>query len=134
MPAPTDYLAALQSYMDPENGTVGYWFAKTCADLLNLSDQFSTEYGHMEWERIDLGEYNVWALNLLWVSSGDSQSPFIPYIFLTMQTFLTAEEIVQLVTTGIVELTDDLMIRMTESYEESEWYNDPNNVMSRHHY
>ena len=65
MTAPTDYIAALQSYMDPENGTVGYWFAKTCADLLNLSDQFSAEYGHMEWERIDLGEYNVWALNLL---------------------------------------------------------------------
>ena len=48
MPAPTDYIAALQSYMDPENGTVSYWFAKICADLLNLSDQFSTEYGHME--------------------------------------------------------------------------------------
>lgn len=55
----------------------------------------------------------------------------------TMETFLTADEILQLVTTGIVELTDDLMIRMTESsnsYEDSEWYNDPNNVMSRHHY
>ena len=52
----------------------------------------------------------------------------------TMKTFLTAEEILQLVTTGIVELTDDLMIRMTESYEDSEWYNDPNNVMSKHHY
>ena len=51
-----------------------------------------------------------------------------------MQTFLTAEEIVQLVTTGIVELTDDLMLRMSESYEDSDWYNDPNNVMSHHHY
>jgi len=51
-----------------------------------------------------------------------------------MQTFLTAEEILQLVTTGIVELTDDLMLRMSESYEDSEWYNDPNNVMSKHHY
>ena len=51
-----------------------------------------------------------------------------------MQTFLTAEEILQLVTTGIVELTDDLMLRMSESYEESDWYNDPNNVMSYHHY
>ena len=65
MPAPTDYLAALQSYMDPENGTVGYWFAKTCAQLLHLSDQFVADYSCMEGERIDLGEYNVWALNLL---------------------------------------------------------------------
>jgi len=52
-----------------------------------------------------------------------------------MQTFLTAEEILQLVTTGMVTLTEDLMIRMSESsYEESDWYNDPNNVMSKHHY
>ncbi len=51
-----------------------------------------------------------------------------------MQTFLTAEEILQLVTTGMVTLTDDLMLRMTEHYEDSEWYNDPNNVMSHHHY
>jgi hypothetical protein len=51
-----------------------------------------------------------------------------------MQSFLTAEEILQLVTTGMVTLTDDLIVRMTESYEDSEWYNDPNNVMSRHHY
>jgi hypothetical protein len=51
-----------------------------------------------------------------------------------MQTFLTAEEILQLVTVGTVELTDDLIVRMTESYEDSEWYNDPNNVMSHHHY
>jgi hypothetical protein len=51
-----------------------------------------------------------------------------------MQTFLTAEEILQLVTTGMVTLTDDLMLRMSESYEHSEWYNDPNNVMSHHHY
>jgi len=26
------------------------------------------------------------------------------------------------------------MVRMTESYEDSEWYNDPNNVMSKYHY
>jgi hypothetical protein len=51
-----------------------------------------------------------------------------------MKTFLTAEEILQLVTTGTVELTEDLIVRMTESYEDSEWYNDPNNVMSHHHY
>ena len=56
-----------------------------------------------------------------------------------MQTFLTAEEILQLVTTGMVNLSDDLIIRMTppketESYEDSDWYNDPNCVMSRHHY
>jgi hypothetical protein len=47
---------------------------------------------------------------------------------------LTTEEMIQLVTTGMVELTDDLMLRMSESYEDSEWYNDPNNVMSKHHY
>ena len=51
-----------------------------------------------------------------------------------MKTFLTAEEILQLVTTGMVTLTEDLMVRMSESYEEPEWYNDPNNVMSKHHY
>jgi len=54
-----------------------------------------------------------------------------------MQTFLTDEEILQLVTTGMVKLTDDLIIRMSESsesYEDSDWYNDPNCVMSRHHY
>ena len=54
-----------------------------------------------------------------------------------MQTFLTPDEILQLVTTGVCTLTDDLIIRMSESsesYEESEWYNDPNNVMSHHHY
>lgn len=62
-----------------------------------------------------------------------------------MQTILTAEEITELVTTGTVTVTDDLMIRMTqfsdlvdeklsESYEDSDWYNDPNCVMSKHHY
>ena len=62
-----------------------------------------------------------------------------------METILTPEEITELNTTGKVILTDDLMIRMkqfcdlvdtkiTESYEDSDWYNDPNCVMSRHHY
>ena len=58
-----------------------------------------------------------------------------------MESILTPEELTQLVTTGIVELTDSLMIRLHESapnfyesYEDSEWYNDPNCVMSRHHY
>jgi hypothetical protein len=51
-----------------------------------------------------------------------------------MNTFLTSEEILQLVTTGMVTLTEDLIVRMSESYEESDWYNDPNNVMSHHHY
>jgi len=54
-----------------------------------------------------------------------------------METFLTPNEILQLVTTGVCTLTDDLMIRIeesSESYEDSEWYNDPNNVMSRYHY
>ena len=54
-----------------------------------------------------------------------------------METILTPEEITELNTTGKVILTDDLMIRMkqfcdlvdtkiTESYEDSDWYNDPN--------
>lgn len=62
-----------------------------------------------------------------------------------METILTPEEIIELNTTGKVILTNDLMIRMkqfcdlfdtkiTESYEDSDWYNDPNCVMSRHHY
>lgn len=55
-----------------------------------------------------------------------------------MQTFLTPDEILQLVATGTCILTDDLMVRIeesaSESYEESEWFNDPNNVMSKHHY
>ena len=56
----------------------------------------------------------------------------------TMETFLTPDEILQLVTTGVCKLSDDLMLRMTpkvsESYEDSDWYNDPNCTMSRHHY
>ena len=65
-----------------------------------------------------------------------------------MNTILTPEEITELNTTGKVILTDDLIIRMTEfcdlvdeklselseSYEDSDWFNDPNCVMSRHHY
>jgi hypothetical protein len=55
-----------------------------------------------------------------------------------METFLTPDEILQLVTTGVCKLSDDLMLRMTpkvsESYEDSDWYNDPNCTMSRHHY
>lgn len=62
-----------------------------------------------------------------------------------MESFLTAEEITELITTGMVEISDDLMIRLAqfcgvfddnsaESYEDSDWYNDPNCVMSRHHY
>lgn len=66
-----------------------------------------------------------------------------------MQKFLNAEEILELVTTGKVTLSENLILRMEsaeetnhnasnkvvqESYEQSDWYNDPNNVMSRHHY
>ena len=65
MTAPTDYLAALQSYMDPSNGTVPYTHARICARLLNLSDAFFVEYGCMKGHRVDVGEFNVWALNLL---------------------------------------------------------------------
>jgi hypothetical protein len=56
----------------------------------------------------------------------------------TMETYLTPDEILQLVTTGVCKLSDDLMLRMapkvSESYEDSDWYNDPNCTMSRHHY
>ena len=55
-----------------------------------------------------------------------------------MEKYLTADEILQLVNTGMVELTEDLILRMSpkveESYEDSDWYNDPNCVMSKHHY
>lgn len=55
-----------------------------------------------------------------------------------MEMYLTPDEILQLVTTGVCTLTDDLMIRLapnvSESYEDSDWYNDPNNVMSKYHY
>ena len=47
-----------------------------------------------------------------------------------MNTFLTPDEILQLVTTGVCVLTEDLMVRMSESYEDSDWYNDPNNGKS----
>lgn len=68
---PRHYLLALESYMDPNNGTVCYTYARVCARLLNLSEAFSQEYGHMEGPydgagvRIDVGEFNVWALNQL---------------------------------------------------------------------
>ena len=65
MPEPTDYLAALQSYMEPSNGTVSYTYAKICAQLLHLSDQFVTDYSCMEGYRVDVGEFNYCALNLL---------------------------------------------------------------------
>ena len=67
MPAPTatDYLTVLESYMDPKNGTVAYDYARICAKLLKLSDQFIAEYSCMEGHRVDVGEFNVWALNLL---------------------------------------------------------------------
>ena len=65
MPEPTDYLAALQSYMEPSNGTVPYTYARICARLLHLSEEFQTEYSCMEGHRVDVGEFNVWALNLL---------------------------------------------------------------------
>lgn len=65
MSTATAYLAALESYMDPSNGTVPYTHARICSQLLNLSDAFSLEYSHMEGHRIDVGEFNVWALNLL---------------------------------------------------------------------
>ena len=65
MPEPTDYLAALQSYMEPSNGTVPYTYARICAQLLKLSDKFIAEYSCMEGYRVDVGEFNVWALNLL---------------------------------------------------------------------
>ena len=49
----------------PKNGTVAYDYARICAKLLKLSDQFIAEYSCMEGHRVDVGEFNVWALNLL---------------------------------------------------------------------
>jgi hypothetical protein len=64
MTAPTDYLFALQSYM-AANGTVTWDNARIAAKLLNLTDSFLADYGCMEGHRVDVGEFNVWALNLL---------------------------------------------------------------------
>lgn len=65
MITPTDYLAVLQSYVDPNNGTVSYWYAQTCAKLIKLSEQFESEYNCMEGERIDLGEFYVWVFQTI---------------------------------------------------------------------
>jgi hypothetical protein len=65
MSTPTDYLAALQSYMDPDNGTVSYNYARICAKLLNISGEFQTDYSYMEGHRIDLGEFRSWAIENL---------------------------------------------------------------------
>ena len=55
-----------------------------------------------------------------------------------METYLTPDEIFQLVTTGVCKLSDDLMFRMSpkvsKPYEGSDWYDDPNCVMIRHHH
>ena len=64
-PTPIDYLATLEFYMDPENGTCAYHYAEICANYLKLSDQFVIDYSCMEGYRVDVGEFNVWALNLL---------------------------------------------------------------------
>ena len=64
-PTPIDYLATLETYMNPENGTCAYHYAEICAKYLKLSEEFQTEYSCMEGYRIDVGEFNVWALNLL---------------------------------------------------------------------
>ena len=64
-PTPTDYLATLETYMNPENGTCAYHYAEICAKYLKLSDQFVADYSCMKGHRVDVGEFNVWALNLL---------------------------------------------------------------------
>jgi hypothetical protein len=65
MSTPTAYLAALETYMDPENGTVSYDYARICAQLLSISDAFKTDYSCMEGHRVDVGEFNVWAIENL---------------------------------------------------------------------
>jgi hypothetical protein len=65
MNRPNGYLLALQSYMDPANGTVTWNNARIAAKLLKLSDEFVMEYGHMYGDRVDFGEFNVWARNLI---------------------------------------------------------------------
>jgi hypothetical protein len=64
-PTPIDYLDTLEFYMDPENGTVSYTYAEICAKYLKLSEEFQTDYACMKGHRVDVGEFNVWALNLL---------------------------------------------------------------------
>jgi len=64
-PTATDYLSTLETYMNPENGTVAYDYARICAKYLKLSEEFQTDYSCMEGHRVDVGEFNVWALNLL---------------------------------------------------------------------
>jgi len=64
-PNATDYLSTLETYMNPENGTVSYEYARICAKYLKLSNQFIADYACMEGYRVDVGEFNVWALNLL---------------------------------------------------------------------
>ena len=64
-PTPRDYVEALQIFYDPSSGTVPFWIARSCAELIGLSVQFSEDYGHLEGEKIDLGEFNVWAIELM---------------------------------------------------------------------
>jgi hypothetical protein len=65
MITPTDYLAVLGNYED-NNGTVSFWFARTCAKLMGIMDGFSATYGCMIGQRVDLGEFRVWALDELY--------------------------------------------------------------------
>ena len=64
-PTATDYLSTLESYMNPENGTVSHTYAEICAKYIKLSEEFQTDYACMKGHRVDVGEFNVWALNLL---------------------------------------------------------------------
>jgi hypothetical protein len=66
MITPFDYLSVLNSYVDPENGTVSFWHARTCAKLMGVLDSFSATYDCMIGQRVDLGEYRVWAFNALY--------------------------------------------------------------------
>jgi hypothetical protein len=51
--------------MDPSNGTVSYTYARICAQLMNISAEFQTEYKYMEGARVDVGEFRSWAIENL---------------------------------------------------------------------
>ena len=65
MPTPTDYLATLNTYQDPANGTVSWYLAQICADLMGIDMAFSNLYGPIKGQRVDFGEFAAWAIAAL---------------------------------------------------------------------
>ena len=63
--APTDYLATLNTYQDPANGTVSWNLARICADFMGLSEGFVGLYGPLRGQRVDFCEFAAWAIGAL---------------------------------------------------------------------